>query len=281
MRMHGVCRLSFLALLGLAVLQPASAQVPNRADDADELLDWRRHILYPEQQDCRTDEDGLRRAFGRHGLNSVGFNVKVKTGEFAVPDPERQRLLERLEQLGSPSDAIARNLRLLGDTAALIYDYGFSHGAVTFCAWLFDQSGLVARAKTEFGSGDAPSIRFREALNVNARAYARLRASGPPDSGINAVPFSPGHLSRSSEQILMPALQRAIITRSYRRLLILPVADLGNVPFAIVNMGDPAKTLIDYVAPIILPDIEALLAPERSSSRKTHSRRSLPCPHRR
>jgi CHAT domain-containing protein len=143
----------------------------------------------------------------------------------------------------------------------LIYDYGITPAHFTFCAWLIDQTGAVASSTSAFARGEVPSIRFRELLNVKARAWAHLRGSVPVEP---VLPTSRTSLSEVSEQVLTPIIQRAIVAGGYQRLLILPAADLGNVPFAVLPITDPrtagSKTLIDYVAPVVLPDLEGLVA---------------------
>jgi len=55
--------------------------------------------------------------------------------------------------------------------------------------------------------GDAASIKFRLALNVNARASERLRGLTPIAS---LEHIDTAILAKVSEQVLAPAIQRAI-----------------------------------------------------------------------
>ena len=65
-------------------------------------------------------------------------------------------------------------------------------------------------------------------------------------------------LTQEAWSLLMPgAIADKLRASSAKRLLILPVSDIGFVPFAALPLGD--QRLIDRFALVLLPDVEALL----------------------
>ncbi|MFY0610710.1 MAG: CHAT domain-containing protein [Hyphomicrobiaceae bacterium] len=63
------------------------------------------------------------------------------------------------------------------------------------------------------------------------------------------------------------------LSQSFNRVIILPAADIGTLPFAALPVGD--KLLVDHMAIVLLPDIDALMADEIANPIPFVGRRAL------
>jgi CHAT domain-containing protein len=79
-------------------------------------------------------------------------------------------------------------------------------------------------------------------------------------------------LTTAGEILLPPSVRDKLVAdrtpdgrpAEINRVLILPAADLGSVPFAALPIG--SKSLIDRAAVVLLPDIDALFSTDRANS---------------
>lgn len=221
---------------------------------------------------CRAapgDLAGLMATLRRHEAARVGFKYKMQHGFYRV-----QAHLKKPYADASANETvaeIAKNLKQLSGrpgryrsypTAALIYDIGRQSDEVYVCAWLLSAAGIEAATTTRLLTGRVAEL-VRVSLDVTTRA-ARLAPRPRKRRDRRKRATHPEALEPSSEalhwvgsELLSPAISERLLAKRFRRLLILPAADLSTVPFAGLPLG--GKALIDYVAPVILPDLDALI----------------------
>ena len=171
-------------------------------------------------------------------------------------------------------------------TAALIYDVGAVDGQYSLCAWFVTSHGLEAAATVPLPPLPLAEL-VRSSMGVTALAEARMpvrrRKARRTPKAKRSVRQQPVKTKRGvgdnsqagplvvtladAADLVLPAPIRERLIRSgsdgptqtgFNRLLILPAADIGTLPFAALPVGD--KHLIDHVAIVLLPDIDALLA---------------------
>lgn len=257
----------------LAVLLVGSfwvhAQAPRKADQRRERapVGWDGK---PVTRACHADVadlQGLRATLIEHDKARIGFKNKIRHGVLSGGELGGGRI--RSANPSSLVDMIARRLADLessGETAALLYDVGVSGQQYALCVWLFSARGLEAAATvpiaehSPFRSSSAAAV-VRRGLDVEGRAAVRaprLRIGQPPEQAVRESGRASEQLTSEAWSLLLPAVVASTLRASgARRLLILPVSDIGFVPFAALPLGD--RRLIDRFALVLLPDVEALL----------------------
>jgi len=271
----------------LAVLLVCSfwvhAQAPRKTDPRRERLPlgWDGK---PVTRSCHADVgdlQSLKATLIEHDKARIGFKNKIRHGVFSGGELSGGRI-----RTASPLplvDMIARRLADLegsGETAALLYDVGVSGQQYALCVWLFSARGLEAAATvpiaehSPFRSSSAAAI-VRRGLDVEGRAAVRaprLRIGQAPEQAARESEHASEQLTAEAWSLLLPdPVASRLKASNARRLLILPVSDIGFVPFAALPLG--GQRLVDRFALVLLPDVEALLGLSSDSQtwNRTHS----------
>lgn len=206
------------------------------------------------------DDTALSNALRSHFEFSAGFREKFKTGTYRVPkgasdaalvDGALGRLKARLGALNTPTLALIHHL----------------DGARHLHAWLIGSDGVLARHRT--AEPYRPLSYLSAALRIDDRMATRapVRRSGAPldqtgNTGTEGVRYdAKTALSLAAAQLLGPDIA-AVLAAHTGRLMILPASDTGTAPYAALPLAK-GQRLIDRIAPLIVPDIETLLDPQR------------------
>lgn len=281
--MTHVRRLLFLVLSLVLFDAPSSAK---DAKPPKETPVYRSFDGKPVDHTCRAETgnlDGLKAALIAHARALIGFKAKMRTGGYSVPKAARtsldgtspQAIVDRIKSKIFEIDGRGRPDQHVR-TAVLIYDAGAAEGHYSSCVWLISGAGLEAAAIAPLPPHSFPDL-LRTSLGVTARAAGRVPVAkkgkrSRADQGTLA-----GKAAPTSEQtaftlddasnVLLPASvrEKLVAPRSgkgppnFNRILVLPAADFGTVPFAALPIGD-GKSLVDQAAIVLLPDIDALFA---------------------
>lgn len=142
------------------------------------------------------------------------------------------------------------------ETAVLFYD---EEGA-SFRAWLIDREGIRAfhRAPLSGEQLETAIASLRESLDVEnleaARLPPRLRPKrSPSPAHSNPKALLPRRLSALTELLLPDDIACAL--KNVRHLIVVPILDLGTVPFAALRPFDSASSLIDRMSVTIAPSL--------------------------
>lgn len=153
------------------------------------------------------------------------------------------------------------------ETAVLFYD----EDEAALRAWLIDGSGVRAfyRAALTPEQLEAAIAAVRESLEVENLEAARLpprlrpqRTAAP--SSLNPKALLPRRLDALTS-LLLPR-EMACALSAVRHLIIVPVRDLGTVPFAALRPFDTASSLIDRMSVTIAPGLTEVSSEERAWS---------------
>ena len=260
----------------------AHAQAPRKADPPP--LGWDGK---PATRSCHADVNdvqGFKATLIEHEKARIGFKNKVRRGVFSGGELSGGRI--RTAAPASLVALISRHLSEIegsGEAAALVYDIGLWGRQYALCVWLVSAKGIEEAAtvpiaeRGPFRLVSAAAV-VRHGLDVEGRAAVR---APQPRVGQGADPSA--REARASQQLteeawslLMPgAIAARLRETSAKRLLILPVSDIGFVPFAALPLG--SERLIDRFALVLLPDVEALLdfSLETRAWRSGHEIRSV------
>jgi hypothetical protein len=255
---------ALLILLGLSA--PTVAQAPRKAEPRHAPLGWDGR---PVTRTCHADTadlEGLKASLLAHEQARIGFKNKIRHGLFSGGELSGAGI--RNAPPASLVEMITRHLTALasaGETAALVYDVGVWARQYALCTWLFTTRGIEAAAtvpipeESPFRSISAART-VRRGLDVEGRAAARAPRPrlGQTADATGIGERASDRLTEEAWSLIMPAVLAAKLQgSSAKRLLILPVSDIGFVPFAALPLG--GELLIDRFALVLLPDIEALL----------------------
>lgn len=267
-----------LAGLGTIALTAAAAERARPPEPPAEVYrGWDGKPVTSRCHAARDDAEGFKAALVAHQNALIGFQNKMRTRYYKVPQDAKSWLtgLSAERALSIVKEHIA-DLDRDGGTLALVYDTGVANGAYSVCVWLVSARGIEAAetvplaSYTSFARGIEASLGVvtRAALRApkpkrSARSVTRTTATPPAaptgDAG-SGTPSPPVSLDAVARKLLPPAVVERLVQSRYRRLLVLPAADLGTVPFAALPVGD--KQLIDLGPIVVLPDIEGLYLDE-------------------
>jgi len=244
----------------------AEAQTPRKSAPLRAQVGWDGR---PVTRSCRADANdlqGLKAALLEHEKARIGFKNKIRHGVFSGGELSGGRMKN-----ATPTSLLEKITRHLSDlaaseeTLALLYDIGISGQQYALCVWLFSAKGIEATAmipiveESVFRQASAATV-VRSGLDVEGRAAARsprLRSSEGAEQVRNKARASE-QLTKEAWSLLMPSpIASKLRSSSAKRLLILPVSDIGFVPFAALPLGE--AQLVDRFALVLLPDVEALL----------------------
>jgi CHAT domain-containing protein len=218
----------------------------------------------PAQTPCNTDgPQGFKDALLRHDQARQAFRTKFRTGYYARPGVLNAELLAQSPQ--ALIEKTARAIAAIADdrTPLLLYDIGAEAGeAKTLCVWLIGPSGLMAAATTHLPKPPVAHL-VRNTLRVTA--MAATRAPVPRRAASATTPIDPAAagetealpMDQASGLLLAPPVGAKLMEMGGDRILILPVADLGAVPWPALPLG--GGMLIDRMAPVVLADIDWIL----------------------
>jgi hypothetical protein len=261
--MVGVPRTVGLLIMLLALSAPAHAQA-HKAEPRPPL-GWDGR---PVTHSCHADTgdlEGFKATLIEHEKARIGFKNKIRHGVFSGGELSGGRIRDAAPN--SLVEMITRHLSGLadaGEAVALIYDVGLWRRHYALCTWLISSKGIEAALTVPIAEHSpfrsiSAAATVRSGLDVEGRAAAR--APQPRLGHVQEIRPS----ERASDQLtdeawslLMPAPFASKLRRSSaKRLLILPAADIGFVPFAALPLD--GGRLIDRLALVLLPDVEALL----------------------
>jgi CHAT domain-containing protein len=242
------------ALVAAIVVAPASAQ-PKRTGKSAATAPCRAAM---------GDLQGFKEALLQHDLAYQGFRTKFKTGYYAEAGSLNKDLAKQ-----TPADLVARTSKAIETTAdagAGLLMYALTRrpgGGDLLCVWLLGSNGLLA-AETS-GALPAPSVAFlaRASLRVESRAAARRpvprKASPAGVQPKNQVvePAEAPSMQQLAAVLLPGTIKQKLEEARFSRLLVLPAADLGTVPWPALPLGD--GQIVDQSAVVVLADIDWIM----------------------
>ncbi|HEX8001010.1 MAG TPA: CHAT domain-containing protein [Pyrinomonadaceae bacterium] len=201
------------------------------------------------------------------------FDVLEAERQFAIAAGKHQERFGRLlnsrglrPSLDNASDLYLKNLRaaLSGsfqkETAVLFYD----EEEAVFRAWLIDREGVRAFHQGSLSRAqlDSAMAALRESLDVEDLAARRLPPRLRPQKSaalassphrVNPKALLSGRLSALAS-LLLPA-DIICQLKAVRHLIIVPILDIGTVPFAALRPFDSSASLIDSMSVTIAPSL--------------------------
>ncbi|HEX8492008.1 MAG TPA: CHAT domain-containing protein [Pyrinomonadaceae bacterium] len=198
------------------------------------------------------------------------FDVEAAEREFASAAAKHQgqfrRLLNQRGHRGTvadEADVYLNNLRAAlsrsfqKETAVLFYD----EEDAAFRAWLIDRKGVRAfhRAAMSREQLEAAIAALRESLDVENLEAARLpprlrpKKTTTPPPPVNPRALLPRRLSALTSLLLPDSIACAL--KGVRHLIIVPVLNLGTVPFAALRPFGSSTNLIDRMSVTIAPSL--------------------------
>ncbi len=211
-----------------------------------------------------------------HEKTLIGFIHKIRDGILTYGELSNGRINSAKPRV--LLEKITENIKSLdnsGKTAALVYDMGLFNEHYSLCVWLITAQGIEAAETVPvvpggpFGSLSVAAL-LRRVLHVELRAARRAPArcalvldpwyQNSQNSEDESEPYI--REMEDAQQLLLPLSVAAKLQASdAKRLLILPVADIGSIPFPALPFG--GRQLIDRFALVLLPDLNALLGVSR------------------
>lgn len=205
------------------------------------------------------------------------FALAEAEREFATAAGEYQRKSRQLVESrvgsfrGSVAESESENPFLRELTASL--SAGFESGtAILFYAadenflriWLINHDGIQAfhRAPLSLGQIQSAIASVRESLDVEDLVARRLPPRLRPNK--RAAPSAPNPKTLLSSRLatltsfLLPN-ELACALRSVSHLIIVPILDLGTVPFAALRPFGPSEHLIDKMSVMIAPSLSDIV----------------------
>jgi len=215
----------------------------------------------PACQPDRLDAAALKSALIEHDAARQAFRNKFQNGRYGVPGWLRSDLMRQ-----SPAESLARvaeaAVRISGpDTGVLVYASGLdASGGPAVCVWLVGARGLLAAAHSGYPVAGA-SVVAQQALNVTVRALSR----SPVRKGTRRrTPTPPPPVTMTIDELsriaMPPPIEAAILSGGIDRLLVLPVKDLGVVPWPALKLG--GGQVVDHMPVVVLADVDWVLEPE-------------------
>ena len=185
------------------------------------------------------------------------------------------QIVERISSKLSKIDGVRRTSRRVGSasprtpprppvalpgaarTAALIYDVGIAKGQYALCVWLVSASGLEAAATVPLPPLPLADL-VRTGMGVTALAQARMpvrrarskrkarKRSLKSETDTNSVVGFKMSLADAAALVLPPPIMAKLIgsrdehrrRQTFNRIVILPAADIGTLPFAALPVGN-------------------------------------------
>ncbi len=214
-------------------------------------------------------------ALQEHAKYSDGFASKWATNtyrRFSDNPSQAYKAMTylRLRDLGTTALVDAVRQRLVGlsqpgnETKALIYGVVGNPLRPTVCVWVIDKAGNVTDDSRQLGNVP-PSGMIQTALVIKERSAVRAWRSKPncPAPTRISKPELEERLKRAPAAIaeVGDALLPFNVARALEgadRLIVLPSADIGAVPFGAIPWGGNEK-LGKRFAVVVLPDIGALV----------------------
>src|SRR5436190_3745220 len=220
----------------------AHAQAPPKTDPRRApLLGWDGR---PVTRTCHADTGdlkGLKATLIEHEKARIGFKNKLRHGVFSGGELSGGRIKSALPK--SLVEMIGRHLSDLKDsdeTTALVYDVGISGQQYALCVWLLSAKGIEAAATVPIAEQSplrlaSAATMVRSGLDVEGRSAARapqLRVAQGAEQPTRQTERASEQVTEEAWSLLMPnAIAAQLRESSAKRLLILPVSDIGIVPF--------------------------------------------------
>ena len=219
------------------------------------------------------DLQGFKDALLQHDRALQGFRTKFKTGYYAEAGALNQDLVKQ-----TPVELVARTskaLEAIADTQAGMLMYAVTRrpvGGDHLCVWLMSTDGLLAAETSEALPARSVAFLARLSLRVESRAAARrpvprnpsaVRAQAKAETVDAAEAPSMQQLAAS---LLPGTIKQKLDEAKFSRLLILPAADIGTVPWPALPLGD--GQIIDQSAVVVLADIDWIMKAQEQVNRR-------------
>ena len=213
---------------------------------------------------CRasmSDLQGFKDALLQHDIARQGFRTKFKTGMYATPGALNRDLARQ-----TPEELIAKTgkaLEGIADDRTGLLMYAMTRGAGKgdgLCVWLLSSAGLLAAETSE---ALAVASLARLSLRVESRAAARqpvprkASARRSPAKAETVDPATVPSMQELAASLLPPQIRQKLLEMKFSRLLVLPVSDIGTVPWPALPVGD--SQLVEQSAVVVLADIDWIL----------------------
>ena len=286
--LRGFRRVVVVLVLALAAL--VGSDLAAHAQDAAPSSRMPRPATPP----CRAvagDLEGLKATLSAFEQARIGFRRKASSGYYSIGNQHERASFDHLPAREAV-EAIARHLRMLGDTAALVYDIGRRESETWVCIWLLSANGVEAAATVPLADL-APTRLIQTGLRVTTREAARAPALRPERAGkrlAECPPVETGSaggeqalpslteeqsrsarqsLSRAADLLLPTEIRNRLASERYRRLLILAAGDLSTVPFAALPVEED-RARVDDSAIVVLAGLEGLFSAQEFGLRIAH-----------
>ena len=144
------------------------------------------------------------------------------------------------------------------------------------CVWLLSSNGLLAAETSEALPAQSVASLARLSLRVESRAAARrpvLRNSSSvraPAKAEAADAAEPPSMQQLASSLLPGTIKQKLEEAKFSRLLILPAADIGTVPWPALPLGD--GQVIDQSAVVVLADIDWIMKEQEQVNRREFDR---------
>jgi CHAT domain-containing protein len=225
---------------------------------------------------CRasmSDLQGFKHALLQHDLALQGFRTKFKTGYYAPAGALNEDLAKQ-----TPEQLVARTGKALekaagSETGMLMYAVTRRTGSGDLlCVWLLSSNGLLAAETSQALPAQSVASLARLSLRVESRAAARrpvLRNSSSvraPAKAEAADAAEPPSMQQLASSLLPGTIKQKLEEAKFSRLLILPAADIGTVPWPALPLGD--GQVIDQAAVVVLADIDWIMKEQEQVNRR-------------
>ncbi len=248
--------LATAAFVSLAFAGPGTAQQKSKTKSVAAAATAPCHA-------SMSDLQGFKNALLQHDLALQGFRTKFRTGSYSTPGSVNRDLAKQKpeELLAATGEA----LESMADTQTGLLMYAITRKPEkrdVLCVWLIGAPGLLAAETSETLPTQPISLLARLSLRVESRAAARqprprkAPAKRSPETPAKGEATAPT-MHELSAVLLPPAIRQKLLEMKFTRLLVLPVADVGTVPWPALPLGD--GQLVDQSAVVILADIDWIL----------------------
>jgi len=196
-----------------------------------------------------------------HALQATRLADKPTFGYVPAPKPnecyaltDSSRLRHGVERM-SIREVSSYLGNLHGRRSAVLF-HAENPSTDRFCTWLVTDEGVAAseavplESKTwNVGSGLSSSLRVRERGSGGVAEERGLRLESAP----------PVSLDEAAKRLLPPEVAKALIARQIDTLIVVPIYDIGAMPFAAFPLD--GQVLIDNMSVLIAPSFQSFERP--------------------
>lgn len=171
---------------------------------------------------------------------------------YALPDPSRRRPgVERMSV-----EEVTTYLSTLRDRQPAVLFHSANPSANRFCTWLVTKEGVAASEAVPMGDAEwSVGSGLSSSLHVPEQESGRVAE----ERGFRLEVERPVSLVEAANRLLPPKVAKDLIARQVDTLIVVPIYDVGAIPFAAFPLD--GKQLIDYVSVLIAPSFQSFEKP--------------------